>query len=64
MKAKSREALIAKMHKHEEKANECYEQIKAMEGKERLIGFKNTNDDRLCTDGVYMVVSRRTYIEP
>lgn len=37
---------------HEQKANEYYNEIKVIEDKDRLIGFKPKNDDRQSTDMV------------
>lgn len=50
----TRKAMIKKMQYHEDKANELYDKIKIIEDKERLIGFKTKNDERMCTDDVYI----------
>tara|TARA_R100001244_G_scaffold124761_1_gene94650 strand:+ start:1461 stop:1655 length:195 start_codon:yes stop_codon:yes gene_type:complete len=63
MKTKSKEVLLAKMRRYEEKANDVFDQIKEIEDKERLIGFRTANDNRMSTDGVYMTISKRTYVE-
>ena len=47
---RSKDYLIKKMCYHEDKANEYYAQIKEIEDKERLIGFKIKNDNRKSTD--------------
>lgn len=60
---RSKEYLEKKMHYHEVCANDYFDQIKAIEDKDRLIGFKNKNDDRGSTDGVQIVLSNRTTIE-
>lgn len=52
-----KETLIKRMRFHEEKANHYYGIIKAMEDKERLIGFKPKNDERMSTDPVYITVT-------
>ena len=57
------EKLRNSMEYHERMANERFEQIKAIEDKERLIGFRNKNDGRMSTDGVQLVISNRTTIE-
>lgn len=40
------------MNYHEQKANEFFDQVKAIEDKDRLIGFRLKNDERGSTDGV------------
>ena len=42
--------ILKKANHYQEKANELYEQIEAIEQKERLIGFKTKNDNRICGD--------------
>lgn len=59
----SKQALINRMHNHEDKANMLFERIKAIEDKERLIGFKPKNDNRLSTDGAQITFSNITTIE-
>jgi len=49
---RSKKYLVSKMQYHEVKANEYYAQIKVIEDKDRLIGFKPKNDDRQSTDMV------------
>ena len=60
---RNKQALIGKMQYHEDKANEYYAKIKVIEDKERLIGFKTKNDNRMCTDGEQILLSNRTTIE-
>jgi hypothetical protein len=49
---RSKKYLESKMMYHEQKANEYYNEIKVIEDKDRLIGFKPKNDDRQSTDMV------------
>jgi len=60
---RGKERLLEKMQYHEDKANEYYEVIKAIEDKERLIGFKTQHDERGSTDGAQLLLSNRTTIE-
>jgi len=59
----SKEELIEKMQYHEDEANRYYDMIKAIEDKERLIGFKPKNDERMSTDGVQISFSNITTVE-
>lgn len=57
---KNLEYLQGRVSHHEDRANYYYKQVKALEDKERLIGFKMTNDNRQSTDGVFILSSRIT----
>lgn len=48
---------------HESKANEYFMQINVIENKQRLIGFRPQNDNRMSTDGAQIMLSPRTTIE-
>lgn len=54
------EYLQRKVAEHEDRANYYYKLVRAMEDKQRLIGFRMKNDDRLSTDGVALISSRIT----
>lgn len=55
--------LTDKMLYHEDKANDYFNQIKVLEDKQRLIGFRPKNDNRMSTDGVQISVSNITTIQ-
>ncbi len=55
--------LEDKMIYHESKANEYFMQINVIENKQRLIGFRPQNDNRMSTDGAQIMLSPRTTIE-
>lgn len=60
---RSKQYLLKKLYYHEDKVNHYYEQIKAIEDKQRLIGFRTKNDNRVSTDGESVTFPSLTVIE-
>lgn len=61
--ARSIKYLEEKMHYHEDKANEYFSKIKVIEDKQRLIGFKTSNDNRKSSDLPQLIECKLPYNE-